>query len=111
MQGWRVSYYSSGIVALIIGGLVALSLREPARTVIGEETEETNETTTSTTQQTEQKKEKAWKVMLQPRFIMLCIAASIRHTGKIKRWLVFIITMVYDPTEPIDLNSMVSVLR
>jgi hypothetical protein len=23
-----------------------------------------------------------WKVMLQPRVIMLCIAASIRHTGR-----------------------------
>jgi hypothetical protein len=24
-----------------------------------------------------------WKVMLQPRVVMLCIAASIRHTGKL----------------------------
>ncbi|KAK9497188.1 hypothetical protein O3M35_004553 [Rhynocoris fuscipes] len=27
------------------------------------------------------KKDNPWKVMIEPRFIMLCIAASIRHTG------------------------------
>ncbi|XP_075219485.1 hexuronate transporter [Lycorma delicatula] len=80
--GWRVAYYASGIIALIIGVLTATSLKEPVRTAIGEETEEgADGTTVQNTQQTAQKQESAWKVMLQPRFIMLCIAASIRHTG------------------------------
>uniref|UniRef100_A0A1B6MGD8 Major facilitator superfamily (MFS) profile domain-containing protein n=2 Tax=Graphocephala atropunctata TaxID=36148 RepID=A0A1B6MGD8_9HEMI len=74
MLGWRVAYYGSGIIALIIGFLTFTTLKEPQRIVIGEENEEgTGESTKS--------KDSAWKVMLQPRFIMLCIAASIRHTG------------------------------
>lgn len=81
--GWRVAYYGSGIIALIIGFLTYSTLKEPSRTVIGEETEEEKDgNTTTTVQQTQPKqKDTAWKVMLQPRFIMLCIAASIRHTG------------------------------
>ncbi|XP_014259873.1 uncharacterized protein LOC106672735 [Cimex lectularius] len=76
--GWRVSYYGSGIFAIIIGFLSSTTLKEPARTAIGEEQEENK---TETKQGEKVKKENPWKVMLQPRFIMLCIAASIRHTG------------------------------
>ena len=75
MKGWRLAYYGSGVFALIIGLLSATTLKEPARTTIGEEHEE------NTNSEEKKKKETPWKVMLQPRFIMLCIAASIRHTG------------------------------
>jgi len=75
--GWRTAYYGSGILALVIGFLTATTLKEPERTTIGEEQEETSAQVT----QKEEKAENPWKVMLQPRFVMLCIAASIRHTG------------------------------
>ncbi|XP_039298652.1 protein spinster homolog 1 [Nilaparvata lugens] len=73
--GWRVAYYFSGIIALIVGVLAAISLKEPERTAIGEETEEQQDTGAK------KESDSTWKIMLQPRFIMLCIAASIRHTG------------------------------
>ncbi|CAH1393582.1 unnamed protein product [Nezara viridula] len=73
--GWRLAYYGSGVFALIIGLLSATTLKEPSRTTIGEEQEENQ------TADEKKQKETPWKVMLQPRFIMLCIAASIRHTG------------------------------
>ncbi|KAG8253715.1 hypothetical protein J6590_029288 [Homalodisca vitripennis] len=75
-MGWRVAYYGSGIIALIIGFLTFTTLKEPQRIVIGEEHEEG----TGTGQEAAKTKDSAWKVMLQPRFVMLCIAASIRHT-------------------------------
>lgn len=68
-----MAYYGSGVIALIIGVLTFTTLKEPQRTVIGEENEEGSDE--------KGKKDSPWKVMLQPRFIMLCIAASIRHTG------------------------------
>ncbi|KAG8290941.1 hypothetical protein J6590_072820 [Homalodisca vitripennis] len=77
LLGWRVAYYGSGIIALIIGFLTFTTLKEPQRIVIGEEHEEG----TGTGQEAAKTKDSAWKVMLQPRFVMLCIAASIRHTG------------------------------
>jgi len=75
LLGWRVAYYGSGVIALIIAFLTFTTLKEPQRTVIGEENEEGSDANPT------KNKESAWKVMLQPRFIMLCIAASIRHTG------------------------------
>lgn len=73
-----MAYYGSGVIALIVGFLTFTTLKEPERTVIGEENEESSDN------QGKKSKESAWKVMLQPRFIMLCIAASIRHTGMSK---------------------------
>lgn len=74
-----MAYYGSGAFAIIIGLLTATTLKEPERTTIGEEQEENM----SGQNQAPEKKENPWKVMLHPRFIMLCLAASIRHTGKI----------------------------
>lgn len=50
---------------------LTFTLTEPQRKTIGEE--ETN---------TDGKKVPVWKVILQPRIIVLCLAASIRHCGK-----------------------------
>lgn len=72
-----MAYYGSGVFALIIGLLSITTLREPERTAIGEEQEEN----TGNPAEKSPTKESPWRVMLQPRFIMLCIAASIRHTG------------------------------
>lgn len=89
-QSWRVSYYFSGAFGLIIAFLCALTVPEPSRKTIGEEKEEKKEESATSNQnvmntklEPEEKKENPWKVMLQPRIIMLCIAASIRHTGGI----------------------------
>ncbi|XP_045478434.1 probable sugar efflux transporter [Harmonia axyridis] len=68
--GWRVTYYGAGIIALIIGFITWLTLKEPARQSIGEDAN--NDT---------DKKVTIWTVMKDPRIIMLCVAASIRHCG------------------------------
>ncbi|XP_049767133.1 D-xylose transporter [Schistocerca cancellata] len=74
--GWRVCYYGAGIVGIIIAILTGLTLREPERQAIGEEN------TVAVNADGEQVKKKgAWRVMLEPRVILLCLAASIRHTG------------------------------
>ncbi|XP_047343477.1 probable glucarate transporter isoform X1 [Vespa velutina] len=68
--GWRVCYYGAGIVGIIIAILTGLTLTEPERKTIGEENDKIKE-----------KKISIWKVILQPRIILLCLAASIRHCG------------------------------
>ncbi|KAK0079063.1 hypothetical protein PV325_001784 [Microctonus aethiopoides] len=68
--GWRVCYYGAGIVGIIIAALTALTLVEPTRKSIGEETKNSDGSKLS-----------IWKVILQPRIILLCLAASIRHCG------------------------------
>ncbi|XP_011497607.1 PREDICTED: uncharacterized protein LOC105361981 [Ceratosolen solmsi marchali] len=67
--GWRVCYYGAGIVGLFLAFLTGLTLTEPERTTIGEENKN------------EGKRDPLWKVILQPRIILLCLAASIRHCG------------------------------
>ncbi|XP_032671900.1 D-xylose transporter [Odontomachus brunneus] len=67
--GWRVCYYGAGVISLIIAILTGLTLSEPARKTIGEETANDG------------KQVSIWKVILQPRIILLCLAASIRHCG------------------------------
>lgn len=69
-QGWRVCYYGAGIIGIIIAVLTGLTLTEPERKAIGEETANDG------------KQVSIWKVILQPRIILLCLAASIRHCGK-----------------------------
>lgn len=87
IQGWRVAYYGSGIFGLIIAFLCACTIYEPKRTTIGEEVEEAQQEAQTDNKEKQvanpqaEEKEAAWKVMLEPRLIMLCIAASIRHTG------------------------------
>ncbi|XP_043478293.1 putative metabolite transport protein HI_1104 isoform X2 [Leptopilina heterotoma] len=67
--GWRVCYYGAGIIGVIIAFLTGFTIKEPERTTIGEET--TNA----------KKKVSIWKVIFQPRVVILCLAASIRHCG------------------------------
>ncbi|XP_046418082.1 putative metabolite transport protein HI_1104 isoform X1 [Neodiprion virginianus] len=67
--GWRVCYYGAGIVGVIIAILTGFTLKEPERTAIGEESAASG------------KKVSLWKVILQPRIVLLCLAASIRHCG------------------------------
>jgi hypothetical protein len=95
LQGWRLSYYGSGIVGLIITLLTAFTLREPERQAIGEENDANANAAVVRADEDSTRKSGQWKVMLQPRVIMLCLAASIRHTGKHLllnvSWYVFIV--------------------
>ncbi|KAF9406711.1 hypothetical protein HW555_013018 [Spodoptera exigua] len=77
---WRVCYFGAGIVGLVITLLTFLTLREPSRTTIGEEgTAKTNDTTVESGKKIPQVT--IWHVIAQPRIILLCLAASIRHCG------------------------------
>ncbi|KAL6258833.1 hypothetical protein P5V15_010779 [Pogonomyrmex californicus] len=67
--GWRTCYYGAGVIGVIIAVLTGLTLTEPERKTIGEETT------------SDGKQVSVWKVLLQPRIILLCLAASIRHCG------------------------------
>lgn len=74
LQGWRITYYGSGVITLIVAILTWLTLREPERKSIGEDAAATTGAPNN--------KVSVWKVMMEPRIVMLCIAASIRHCGK-----------------------------
>ncbi|XP_058446015.1 putative metabolite transport protein HI_1104 [Malaya genurostris] len=67
-QGWRVCYYGTGVLAILIAILTGTTLKEPERQTIGEET-------------TGKGKVSLMKALMQPRVILLMIAASIRHCG------------------------------
>lgn len=69
-QGWRICYYGAGVIGLIVAVLTGLTLTEPARKTIGEESANDG------------KQVSIWKAILQPRIVLLCLAASIRHCGK-----------------------------
>ncbi|XP_021936340.1 uncharacterized protein LOC110837951 isoform X2 [Zootermopsis nevadensis] len=79
--GWRLCYYGAGIVGFIITLLTAFTLREPERQTIGEENDTNANAAVVRAGEEITPKTGEWKVMLQPRIIMLCLAASIRHTG------------------------------
>ncbi|XP_070163527.1 hexuronate transporter [Polyergus mexicanus] len=66
--GWRACYYGAGVIGLIIAVLTGLTLFEPERKTIGEEANDGKQVS-------------IWKALLQPRIILLCLAASIRHCG------------------------------
>lgn len=66
-QGWRACYYITGVIALLVAVLLGLTLKEPERKSIG------------SAKQTG--KVSLMKVLLEPRVVMLMIAASIRHCG------------------------------
>ncbi|KMQ94409.1 protein spinster 1-like protein [Lasius niger] len=66
--GWRACYYGAGVIGLIIAVLTSLTLTEPKRKTIGEEANDGKQVS-------------IWKALLQPRIILLCLAASIRHCG------------------------------
>ncbi|KAJ8711473.1 hypothetical protein PYW07_008715 [Mythimna separata] len=78
---WRVCYYGAGIVGLVITLLTFLTLREPSRTTIGEEG--TGNKAGDSTLESGKKMPQVtiWHVIAQPRIILLCLAASIRHCG------------------------------
>lgn len=67
-QGWRICYYGTGVLALLMAVLTGTTLKEPERQSIGEENEA-------------KAKVPLVKVLMQPRVILLMIAASIRHCG------------------------------
>lgn len=67
-QGWRICYYGTGVLALLMAVLTGTTLKEPERQSIGEENEA-------------KVKVPLVKVLMQPRVILLMIAASIRHCG------------------------------
>lgn len=67
-QGWRICYYGTGVLALLMAILTGTTLKEPERQSIGEENGN-------------KAKVSLVKVLMQPRVILLMIAASIRHCG------------------------------
>lgn len=69
--GWRITYYGAGVIAVVMAILTAFTLKEPARQSIGEDADNKDK-----------KKVTIWTVVAEPRIIMLCLAASIRHCGK-----------------------------
>ncbi|KAG5893319.1 hypothetical protein JTB14_000278 [Gonioctena quinquepunctata] len=71
--GWRVTYYGAGIVALILAFLTWFTLKEPQRTAIGE--------TAVQNEDGSNREFTIWDVIKDPRVILLCLAASIRHCG------------------------------
>lgn len=58
-------------MAVLVAVLTGTTLKEPERKSIGEENSEQNS----------RKKVSLWKVLTQPRIILLAIAASVRHCG------------------------------
>lgn len=70
-QGWRICYYGTGVLAVLIAILTGTTLKEPERKSIGEDQNNQNG----------RKKISLFKVLTQPRVILLAIAASIRHCG------------------------------
>lgn len=71
LQGWRICYYGTGVLAVIMAILTGTTLKEPERQAIGEDSNNPNA----------RKKVSLYKVLTQPRIILLAIAASIRHCG------------------------------
>ncbi|CAG9805715.1 unnamed protein product [Chironomus riparius] len=67
--GWRFCYYVTGVVAILIGVLMGVTLKEPERKAIGGNAANQN------------KKVSLWKELLRCDIIMLMIAASVRHCG------------------------------
>ncbi|XP_063368636.1 putative metabolite transport protein HI_1104 [Cydia amplana] len=74
---WRLCYYGAGVVGIVLTILTFMTLREPERTTIGEEGGKTENMEAGT----KQPQITIWHVITQPRIILLCIAASIRHCG------------------------------
>lgn len=70
--GWRICYYGTGVLALIVAVLTGTTLKEPERQQIGEQNTAAGEPSRELT---------LWKVLTQPRVLLLVFAASIRHCG------------------------------
>ncbi|KAJ2942912.1 hypothetical protein O0L34_g15100 [Tuta absoluta] len=79
---WRLCYYAVGIIGLFVAALTFLTLREPERTTIGEEGASNNKNQDAQLESGKKMPQiTIWRVICQPRIILLCIAASIRHCG------------------------------
>ncbi|XP_026333155.1 protein spinster homolog 1 [Hyposmocoma kahamanoa] len=78
---WRLCYYAAGVVGLVIAVLTFLTLREPERTTIGEEGAGTKTADSAMEAGKKIPQVTIWHVIIQPRIILLCVAASIRHCG------------------------------
>lgn len=83
-------YYVSGMIGLIVAALAITTMTEPKRQAISEEADNDNNETskprsavqnTTSTPTESSEKTSIWKVLFQPKILILCIAASIRHTG------------------------------
>jgi hypothetical protein len=80
------------MIGLIVAALAITTMNEPKRTAISEEAEADNndvskphimQNTTLPVESAE--KTNIWKVLLQPKILILCIAAAIRHTGMCRK--------------------------
>uniref|UniRef100_A0A1I8PAW5 Major facilitator superfamily (MFS) profile domain-containing protein n=1 Tax=Stomoxys calcitrans TaxID=35570 RepID=A0A1I8PAW5_STOCA len=69
--GWRVCYLGAGALAVVIAALTGVTLKEPERKSISDDSMTTKDG----------KKANLWSVLKNPAMIMLMIAASIRHCG------------------------------
>lgn len=88
----------SGMIGMIVAALAITTMTEPKRTAISEEADGDNNEMSKprSGQQTavaaatpapaeSAEKTSIWKVLFQPKILILCIAASIRHTGECSR--------------------------
>ncbi|CAK1590572.1 unnamed protein product [Parnassius mnemosyne] len=79
---WRVCYYGAGVIGIIIAVLTFLTLREPERTTIGEEGAVSTKARDAALESGKKIPQiTIWRVIAQPRVLLLCLAASIRHSG------------------------------
>lgn len=74
-----------------MGILTGVTLQEPERKMIGEEkNKDSNDAAMDRKMAVldveknfpEKETESAWKVLLEPRVVLLCLAASVRHCGE-----------------------------
>lgn len=113
-------YFVSGIIGVIVAALAITTMTEPKRTSISEEADgdvdaSSKPAARAVTQQvpvateTGAEKTSIWKVLFQPKILILCVAASIRHTGTCSDFTTIFVskTSVNDP----PFNSVFSVLK
>lgn len=82
-------YFVSGMIGLIVAALAITTMNEPKRTAISEEADTDNNDVSkprpvqnaAASPVESAEKTNIWKVLLQPKILILCIAAAIRHTG------------------------------
>ena len=70
--GWRICYYGTGVIVLILATLIKSTMKESERSTSSAELR-TN---------SKKKSQTSWsllKVLLEPRFLLLMVCASIRH--------------------------------
>lgn len=87
---------------MIVAALAITTMTEPKRTAISEEAESDNNDQVSkpgsvqnATSAESAEKTSIFKVLFQPKILILCIAAAIRHTGNNKTIFLISITRYY----------------